>query len=233
MRVLSSHDALRCLTRQFNSLDVRSGSCSIAAGGIRNFSKSCNVQAEEQQAQASTSESSSLPPLPSTSQSSKPSLASILKASPAAASPSASLPQSRAPRLPITPPTPGRRSVAFGNGRQSYRSGAPYRLHAHCSKHNTILALTKDLPPSSEELMANKDAPALYGALARGQTVDEKPVDPKILGQTVLRVSPGMLGLKKAQRGTFEAASRASVQMFNLIAQLGYVFLARMSGRFT
>lgn len=81
--------------------------------------------------------------------------------------------------------------------------------------------------------MANKDAPALYGALARGQTVDEKPVDPKILGQTVLRVSPGMLGLKKAQRGTFEAASRASVQMFNLIAQLGYVFLARMSGRFT
>lgn len=99
--------------------------------------------------------------------------------------------------------------------------GAPYRLHAHCTKHNTILALTRDLPGNQADYNENQDAEGMYDALQSGRGVSDGAVDPKILGQTVLRTSPGLLGLKKAQRGTFEAASRASVQMFNLIAQLG------------
>lgn len=99
---------------------------------------------------------------------------------------------------------------------------APYRLHAHCTKHNTILALTKDLPESLQSYTRKRNVEGAFNALESGKGVSEEgAVDPSTLGQTVLRTSPGLLGLKKAQRGTFEAASRASVQMFNLIAQLG------------
>lgn len=75
---------------------------------------------------------------------------------------------------------------------------------------------------SAQDFEENQDAVGMYNQLKTGAGVSNNgPESANILGQTVLRVSPGLLGLKKAQRGTFEAASRASVQMFNLIAQLG------------
>jgi len=46
-------------------------------------------------------------------------------------------------------------------------------------------------------------------------------VDSKIYGQTVLRSSCGTVGFKKGQRSSFEAATRASNQMFTMIEQLG------------
>ena len=74
-----------------------------------------------------------------------------------------------------------------------------------------------------QDYVETKDAKGMYNDLATNKGASTENVDPKILGQTVLRTSPGLLGLKKAQRGTFEAASRASIQMFTLISQLGWV----------
>lgn len=97
---------------------------------------------------------------------------------------------------------------------------ARYRLHAHCAKHNTILSLTRDLPSDMEHMTPRAVLnSAEAGTLQAGSSSGS--VDPKIYGQTVLRSSCGTVGFKKGQRSTFEAATRASNQMFDMIEQLG------------
>ena len=134
---------------------------------------------------------------------------------------------SPAPRGPFTPfplastsmtsPRPG--SMA-GSQIQAF----PYRLHAHCSKHNTILSLTRDIPPVLPDFGDNQPGQArgVYNATRAGIPFASNPVDPKVFGQTVARTSCGNLGFKKAQRGTFEAATRTASKMFELIDGLGY-----------
>jgi len=56
------------------------------------------------------------------------------------------------------------------------------------------------------------------GTLSSGSS---SGVDPKIYGQTVLRSSSGAVGFKKGQRSSFEAATRASNRMFEMIEKLG------------
>jgi len=52
-------------------------------------------------------------------------------------------------------------------------------------------------------------------------SLEEKERDAKQYGQTVGRVSCGSVGFRKAQRATFEAATRCSARMFEIIEQLG------------
>lgn len=212
------HDALRGITRQLLALEV--GSMSVAA---RSFATSSRRREEAASAAAVAGEQS---PTASTSSASasKPDFAAILNG-PASSS---STPDRQIVDFPTSTTSfrPQRSRSAGQSNRSPYSPSrlhpvAPYRLHAHCTKHNTILSLTKDLPDELQKYLENKNVEGAFNAMQSGKGVSEDSIDPKILGQTVLRVSPGLLGLKKAQRGTFEAASRASVQMFNLIAQLG------------
>lgn len=202
--LLSSHDAVQSLARQMRSL--------MLGRGRRNFVTGGRIQLEGQ----------TTPPASSSD------ISAIINdtAPQLAASTSAPVPAIKFPSSPSTYKSTNRRGTPSQRipypGRHA-GPGAPYRLHAHCTKHNTILALTRDLPGDQQAYEATRDAKRMLGDLESNKGVAETAVDRKILGQTVLRTSPGLLGLKKAQRGTFEAASRASVQMFDLIAQLGWV----------
>ena len=100
----------------------------------------------------------------------------------------------------------------------------PYRLHVHASKHNTILSLCRDLPPPPIEGKGSAPRGVLERA-QEGQGFGNPDADPelydkstnKTYGQTVARTSCGQLGFRKAQRSTFEAATKTALRMFDMI----------------
>lgn len=140
---------------------------------------------------------------------------------------------------------PGRSSTSTGISREavealgaqrdrplsatSGESQHPYRLHAHCTKHNTILNLTRDVPKVFDG--ETTTVRQVYEAAQRGgfrppqqqQLQQQQPGDSKVYGQTVLRTSCGTVGFKKGQRSSFEAATRAANKMIELIDGLGWV----------
>ena len=102
----------------------------------------------------------------------------------------------------------------------------PYRLHVHASKHNTILSLCRDLPPPPIDMEARYNAPrAVLDRANEGSGFGNPDADPemydkstnKTYGQTVARTSCGQLGFRKAQRSTFEAATKTALRMFDMI----------------
>lgn len=246
-RRLRSQDGVRSITSLFQALQVDAvsfGSTSSWTGAP--FSTSRRILQDEQQSQStaqaaaagtsipsSISSSSSSESSPATSNTVPrriPDFASMLKAETdtstfAETTPAASSSTASTSLETGSLDTPNR--IKHYGGRQSQtrfsnsaRDGQPYKLHAHCTKHNTILSFTKSSLPSAEDLSERQDASTAYNNLANGIGLGNGSL-PKYYGQTVLRTSPGMLGLRKAQRGTFEAATRASLQMFTLIRQLG------------
>lgn len=211
--LLSSHDglAVRCLTRQLAAVSLGSSSCSTSPAR-RNFSSSSRRRAE-----GTASEESSKSRIADILASDS---SSTSTATNPAASSSSSIPAGRPPRVNLPTQTSAGRS--YMQPKHVANVGYPYILNAHCTKHNTILSLTKDIRGSLDSFRSNKDVEGLFGAHASGRGVDEGPVDPKIYGQVVLRVSPGMVGLKKSHRSTFEAGSRAALLMFERIEKLGW-----------
>lgn len=90
----------------------------------------------------------------------------------------------------------------------------PYRLHAHCSKHNTVLSLCRDLPVAAS---GGRETLASIRNGTMGSAQSDGPMDASVYGNTVARVSCGQVGFRKAQRSTFEAATRATNKMLDLI----------------
>ncbi|CAD6566250.1 MAG: hypothetical protein CYPHOPRED_000534 [Cyphobasidiales sp. Tagirdzhanova-0007] len=132
--------------------------------------------------------------------------------------------QSRASTFAKSAPVEQRNPASpFNSTKLPFPSGSitqadPYRLHAHCTKHNTILSLTRDVPH-----LDDGDVSGILQKLKSGERAVSTPVDSTIFGKTVARVTCGALGFKKAQRGTFEAATRTTGRMLELIEQVGSV----------
>ena len=130
--------------------------------------------------------------------------------------------QSRASTFAKSAPVEQRNPASpFNSTKLPFPSGSitqadPYRLHAHCTKHNTILSLTRDVPH-----LDDGDVSGILQKLKSGERAVSTPVDSTIFGKTVARVTCGALGFKKAQRGTFEAATRTTGRMLELIEQVG------------
>ena len=75
----------------------------------------------------------------------------------------------------------------------------PYTLHAQCSSNNTILTVSVDSSYSSEWGQAG-------GQVEAG--------DQPHAGRKIFSMSTGQEGFKKAQRGTFEAATATLLSCF-------------------
>jgi len=109
----------------------------------------------------------------------------------------------------------------------------PYRLHAQCTKHNTILNLTRSIPesrilqsdseedqPSATQIVKAYSSPSRTRANREAED-QVRGIEQKLVGSTVLRTSSGTVGFKKGQRSSFEAATRATNKMLELIGSLG------------
>lgn len=195
--------------------------CSM--GARRGLSGTAKVSAEGQQQEQGSSSSTATGPAPGSSTSRRASLTSLLtdsKPLPASASPSRRIPRSLA--------VPARRPPNSLQ-RSPYKSSieplevARYRLHATCNKHNTILNLTRDM-----QLVDTSNVRETFNAVQQGigfasmdPTEEQKERDAKMYGQSVARVTCGSVGFRKAQRSTFEAATRCANRMFEMIEQLG------------
>lgn len=135
------------------------------------------------------------------------------------------------PRSPSSSPFSSRSRESPSSSRSLFSSQTdrqgnanPYRLHVHASKHNTILSLCRDLPPPPMEGSGSSPRDVMQRA-QEGQGFGNPDADPetydkstnKTYGQTVARTSCGQLGFRKAQRSTFEAATKTALRMFELI----------------
>lgn len=134
--------------------------------------------------------------------------------------PPAPTPASKA-SLPFHLSRPNRSSSsvpATSTTRMGELPSAPYVLHAHCMKHNTILTLTR----GSHTLLDDMNVQQTYDTLSAGRGEEHRQaVDPAVYGQTVAKASCGTVGFKKGQRSSFEAATRTANKMFELIRSLG------------
>ena len=212
-------------SREMSALLAKTSRMSLRAnaGGQRGMSSSRAVLEPETSSSASTSTSATRPSTASLLNDPSP-----LSAAPAASSSSDS---SRSSTIPAfrSGPLAAQRSPPFGRSSiEPLRHAARYRLHAHCGKHNTLLSLTKDTQ------MINSSSPraALHAGeqgigFSNDTSLEEKERDAKQYGQTVGRVSCGSVGFRKAQRATFEAATRCSARIFEIIEQLGSVGSSR------
>lgn len=90
--------------------------------------------------------------------------------------------------------------------------GVPYTLHAQCSDNNTILTLSLSSP--KDYYWSNT------GVAKEGMA-----------GRVVSRISSGMVGFKKGQRGTFEAGAGVTSAMMKLIAEIQNPQLALAEGQ--